>query len=51
MIVVDQIIDLRKTLSYLGVPVKEKSYLFVDNKSVVSNSTIPNSSLNKRHNT
>ena len=43
----DQIIDLRITLRYLGVPVREKSYMFGDNQSVVTNSTIPHSSLSK----
>ena len=46
----DQIIDLRTTLRYLGVPIINKSYMFGDNQSVVTNSTIPHSSLNKRHN-
>jgi hypothetical protein len=50
-IAVDQIMDLRTTLRYLGVPVREKSYMFGDNQSVITNSSIPNSSLNKRHNT
>ena len=45
----DQIIDLRITLRQLGVPVEERSYLFGDNKSVVTSSTIPHSGLNKRH--
>jgi hypothetical protein len=49
-IAVDQILDLRTTLRYLGVPVVEKSYMFGDNQSVVTSSTIPHSSLNKRHN-
>jgi hypothetical protein len=49
-IAVDQIIDLRTTLRYLGVPVNSKSFMFGDNQSVVTNSTIPHSSLNKRHN-
>jgi hypothetical protein len=49
-IAVDQIIDLRTTLRYLGVPVKETSSMFGDNQSVVANSMIPQSSLNKRHN-
>jgi hypothetical protein len=49
-IAVDQIIDLRTTLRYLGVPVHKKSFMFGDNQSVVINSTIPYSSLNKRHN-
>jgi len=48
-IATEQIIDLRNTLRYLGVPVIEKSYLFGDNKSVVTSSTIPHSGLNKRH--
>jgi hypothetical protein len=49
-IAVDQIIDLRTTLRYLGVPVNARSYMFGDNQSVVTNSTIPHSSLHKRHN-
>jgi hypothetical protein len=49
-IAVDQIIDFRTTLRYLGVPVNNKSYMFGENQAVVSNSTIPHSSLNKRHN-
>jgi hypothetical protein len=50
IIAVDQIIDFRTTLRYLGVSVNNKSYMFGDNQAVVSNSTIPHSSLNKRHN-
>ena len=42
----EQIIDLRHTLRYLGVPIKTKSYLFGDNRSVVTSSTLPNSTLN-----
>jgi hypothetical protein len=49
-ITVDQILDLRTTLRYLGVPVNAKSYMFGDSQAVVTNSTIPHSSLNKRHN-
>jgi hypothetical protein len=49
-IAVDQIIDLETTLRYLGVPVHHKSYIFEDNQAVVMNSSIPHSSLNKRHN-
>ena len=48
-IATDQIIDLRITLRQLGVPVEAKSYLFGDNQSVVTSSTIPHSGLNKRH--
>ena len=49
-IAVDQIIDLRTTLRYLGVPVNQKSFMFGDNQAVIMNSSIPHSSLNKRHN-
>jgi len=47
---VDQIVDLRLTLRYLGVPIHEKSYLFRDNKSVVDSSAKPHSKLHKQHN-
>ena len=46
---VDQIIDIRTTLRYLGVPIREMSYRFGDNRSVVTSSTIPNSTISKRH--
>ena len=42
--------DLRNTLMYLGVPVMTKSYMFCDNKSVITSATIPQSVLNKSHN-
>ena len=31
---VDQIIDIHTTLRYLGVPIRDKSYMFGDNRSV-----------------
>jgi hypothetical protein len=37
-ICVEQITDLHNTLRYLGVPIREKSYMFGDNKSVVDSS-------------
>ena len=37
------------TLKYLGVPVRDTSYLFGDNESVVTSSTLPHSQLKKRH--
>ena len=46
----EQIMHLRNTLRYLGVPIMTKAYMFGDNKSVVTSSTIPQSILNKRHN-
>ena len=49
-IATDQIIDLRTTLRYLGVPVERSTYLFGDNESVVKSSTVPHSALSKRHN-
>ena len=46
----EQIMDLRNTLRYLEVPIMNRAYMFGDNKSVVTSSTIPQSILNKRHN-
>ena len=46
---VEQVIDLRLTLRYLGVPIRKKSYMFGDNESVVDSSTIPHAKLHKRH--
>ena len=46
---VEQIIDLRNTLRFLGVPIREKSYMFGDNKSVVDSSMQLNAKLHKRH--
>ena len=45
-----KLIEIRQTLRYLGVPIKSKSYMFGDNKSVVTSATIPHSLLSKRHN-
>ena len=47
-IVTDPIIDLRHTLMYLGVPIRSKSYMFGDNKSVVGSASIPTSTLSKK---
>ena len=44
---VEQIIDLRNTLRYLGVPIQEQSYMFGDNKSVVNSLLIPHAKLHK----
>ena len=46
----EQIMDLRYTFRYLGVPIKSKSYMFCDNRSVVTSATLPHSTLSKRHN-
>ena len=45
----EQVIDLRTTLRYLGVPIRNKSYMFGDNKSVVDSSMTPHAKLHKRH--
>ena len=41
--------DIRYTLRYLGVPIMSKSYMFGDNRSVVTSATLPHSTLSKRH--
>ena len=46
---VEQIMDLRSTLRYLGVPIQGRSYMFGDNESVVNSSSRPDSKLHKRH--
>ena len=44
----EQVIELRNALRYLGVPIKKTSYVFGDNQSVVTQSTLPHSQLAKR---
>jgi hypothetical protein len=46
---VEQVMDLRNTLYYLGVPVRSTSYMFGDNESVVNSATLPQAKLHKRH--
>jgi hypothetical protein len=46
---VQQIMGLRQTLRYLGVPVKGPTRLFGDNGSVVKGGSIPHSLLKMRH--
>eukprot|EP00977_Amphora_coffeiformis_P022803 scaffold11521_cov122-Amphora_coffeaeformis.AAC.1 len=41
----ERIIDLRYTLHSFGVPLDGPAWLFGDNKSVVTSSTIPHSTL------
>ena len=48
-IATDQIIDHRLMLRYLGVPIRKKTYMFGNNKSVVDSSSLPHSKLHKRH--
>jgi hypothetical protein len=49
-IATEQIIDLRITLRYLGIPLEGPAYMFGDNQSLVTSGTIPHSKLNKQHN-
>jgi hypothetical protein len=46
----EQILDIRYTLRMMGIPIDGPSWLFGDNQSVITSSTIPTSTLNKRHN-
>jgi hypothetical protein len=45
---VEQVMDLRLTLRYLGVPLCSKSYMFGDNKTVVESYIRPHAKLHKR---
>ena len=47
---VDGILGSRATLMAMGVPVETHSWLLGDNQSVITQSTVPSSTLSKRHN-
>ena len=42
--------DIRQTFRYLGAPIGAKSFLFGDNRSVVTSAILPHYTLTKRHN-
>ena len=46
---IEQAINFRLTLCYLGVPLREKSYMFGDNDSVVNSASRIDAKLHKRH--
>jgi hypothetical protein len=46
----EQIMDLRYTLRMMGIPLEGPAWMFGDNQSVITSSTLPQSKLNKRHN-
>ena len=46
----DQILDMRTSLRYLGVPIKGKTKMFGDNETVVNCTSAPHGKLHKRHN-
>lgn len=48
-VAMEQVMELRNTLRYLGVPVAGSTYMFGDNKTVVNSSALPSSRLHKRH--
>ena len=45
----EQIIDLRGTLCYMGVPLRDSIYMFGDNKNIVDSGSLPHAKLHKRH--
>ena len=47
---VEQLIDIRTTLRYLGVPIMGPSHMFGDNESAVNSSRNVHAELHKRHN-
>ena len=49
-ICVDQIVEIRNLLHYLGVPIRDRSYMFGDNEAVVNSAISPFAKLHKRHN-
>jgi len=46
---IQQTRDIRTSLRYLGVPITEPTYMFSDNKSMITNGSVPHSKLRKRH--
>jgi hypothetical protein len=46
----EQIIDLRYTLRMMGIPIDGPAWAFGNNASVITSSTIPQSTLKKQHN-
>jgi hypothetical protein len=49
-ILVEMLEGLRYKLRMMGVPIDEPTNTFCDNKSVVTNTTVPTSTLKKEHN-
>ena len=45
----EQIMDIRQTLRHLGAPIGSKSFLFGDNRSVITSATLPHSTLTNCH--
>jgi Reverse transcriptase (RNA-dependent DNA polymerase) len=49
-VAVDHIMGTRASLRAMGVPIERTSWLLGDNQSVITQSTVPSSTLTKRHN-
>jgi len=47
---VEQVVDLRNSFRYLGLPVNDISYVFGDNESMINSSSFPHAKLHKKHN-
>ena len=47
---IEQMIDLRQTFRYLGIPIHDTSYIFGDNETMIQSSSFPYARLHKRHN-
>lgn len=45
----EQIVELRNYLRYLGVPIHEKTFVFGDNAAMIDSARLPFSKLHKRH--
>ena len=48
-VTMEQILELRQKLRYLGVPIQGHSFMFGDNQSVVKRCSIPQGKIHKRH--
>jgi hypothetical protein len=46
----EQIMDLNYTLRMMGIPIDGPAWMFGDNQSVMTSSTIPHSNQSKGHN-
>jgi hypothetical protein len=47
---IEQVIDLRNSFQYLGVPINDISYVFGDNETMINISSFPHARLHKRNN-
>jgi len=49
-IAIDNVVEFRYKLRMMGIPLKGPSHVLCDNRSVVLNTTLPSSTLKKKHN-